>query len=116
VHYVYDLPEPNPYDQYQDFGHSHWHNSLIWGENITNVSLSGGGTVDGGGGIQTGGAGNAGSPGGEPAPGGADKLIALKSCSSVSITNLTLRRTGHFALLATNVEHLTLANLTVRYV
>ena len=29
----YDLPEPNLWDQYQDFGHSHWHNSLIWGEN-----------------------------------------------------------------------------------
>src|ERR1051326_1500242 len=29
----YDAPEPNPgIDQYEDFGHSHWHNSLIWGE------------------------------------------------------------------------------------
>src|SRR5215216_692961 len=26
----YDLPEPNPFDAYQDFGHSHWRNSLIW--------------------------------------------------------------------------------------
>jgi polygalacturonase len=25
----YDLPEPNQWDMYQDFGHSHWHNSLI---------------------------------------------------------------------------------------
>src|SRR6185295_20132025 len=23
----YDLPEPNQWDKYQDFGHSHWHNS-----------------------------------------------------------------------------------------
>ena len=30
----YDAPEPNATDMYQDFGHSHWHNSLIWGENI----------------------------------------------------------------------------------
>src|SRR3954468_19081992 len=28
----YDPPEPNESDAYQDFGHSHWHNSLIWGE------------------------------------------------------------------------------------
>ena len=26
----YDPPEPNEWDKYQDFGHSHWHNSLIW--------------------------------------------------------------------------------------
>src|SRR6266480_458749 len=32
----YDSPEPNEWDKYQDFGHSHWHNSLIWGENLTN--------------------------------------------------------------------------------
>ena len=25
----YDPPEPNAWDKFQDFGHSHWHNSLI---------------------------------------------------------------------------------------
>ena len=29
----YDPPEPNAWDKFQDFGHSHWHNSLIWGKN-----------------------------------------------------------------------------------
>src|SRR5215204_3092483 len=37
----YDLPEANPSDKYQDFGHTHWHNSLIWGENVENVSILG---------------------------------------------------------------------------
>ena len=41
----YDPPEPNQWDQYQDFGHSNWHNSLIWGENLTNVSILGPGTI-----------------------------------------------------------------------
>ena len=27
--------------QYQDFGHSHWHNALIWGVGIENVSVFG---------------------------------------------------------------------------
>lgn len=27
----YDPAEPNLWNQFQDFGHSHWHNSLIWG-------------------------------------------------------------------------------------
>src|SRR5712692_9201289 len=32
----YDSPEPNEWEKNQDFGHSHWHNSLIWGENLSN--------------------------------------------------------------------------------
>lgn len=44
----YDAPEPNDgVDQYQDFGHSHWRNSLIWGENLTDVSITGPGTIFG---------------------------------------------------------------------
>ena len=27
----YDMAEPNEHNKYQDFGHSHWKNSLIWG-------------------------------------------------------------------------------------
>src|SRR3989449_2069535 len=43
----YDPPEPNQWDAYQDFGHTHWHNSLIWGENLTNVSIVGPGLIYG---------------------------------------------------------------------
>ena len=44
----YDAPEPNPgADQFQDFGHSHWHNSLIWGENLENISILGPGRIFG---------------------------------------------------------------------
>ena len=31
----------------QDFGHSHFHNSLIWGEGLENVSIVGGGLISG---------------------------------------------------------------------
>src|SRR5689334_22601156 len=41
----YDPPEPNQWDKYQDFGHSHWHNSLIWGEELSNVSICGPGRI-----------------------------------------------------------------------
>src|SRR5689334_15293113 len=31
----YDAAESNaPFEQFQDFGHNHWHNSLIWGDGI----------------------------------------------------------------------------------
>lgn len=44
----YDAPEPNPgTDQYQDFGHSHWRNSLIWGEGLENVGVCGPGRIFG---------------------------------------------------------------------
>jgi polygalacturonase len=44
----YDAPEPNPgTDQYEDFGHSHWHNSLIWGEGLTDIGITGPGKIFG---------------------------------------------------------------------
>jgi polygalacturonase len=44
----YDAPEANPgWDQYEDFGHAHWHNSLIWGENLEDVSIIGPGRIYG---------------------------------------------------------------------
>jgi polygalacturonase len=44
----YDAAEPNPVtDQYEDFGHSHWHNSLIWGENLVDIAITGEGRIFG---------------------------------------------------------------------
>jgi len=44
----YDPPEPFPFpNQYQDFGHTHWHNSLMWGEDIHDVSILGPGVISG---------------------------------------------------------------------
>ena len=41
----YDQAEPNQWDKYQDYGHSHWHNSLIWGEGLENVAILGPGLI-----------------------------------------------------------------------
>jgi hypothetical protein len=35
----FDLSEPNPCSRYQDLGHSHFYDSLMWGENITNLAI-----------------------------------------------------------------------------
>ncbi|HEY8995317.1 MAG TPA: glycoside hydrolase family 28 protein [Lacunisphaera sp.] len=47
----YDAPEPTAgppgTDYYEDFGHAHWHNSLIWGENLENVAIIGPGRIFG---------------------------------------------------------------------
>jgi polygalacturonase len=42
----YDAAEPNkPWEDYQDYGHNHWHNSLLWGEGIHDVAIVGPGLI-----------------------------------------------------------------------
>ena len=45
---AYDEAEPFAGPAYQDGGHTYFHNSLIWGENLTNVFISGNGMINGG--------------------------------------------------------------------
>ena len=46
-HYL--VADPNPYDGYQDYGHSHWKDSLFYGKGLDNVTLKGGGSISGNG-------------------------------------------------------------------
>ena len=99
----YDAPEPNPWDQYQDFGHSHWHNSLIWGEGVEDVSILGPGRLWGKGLTRS----------GDPTPGVGNKTIALKQCRNVVIRDISILQAGHFGILATGVDNLTIDNLKI---
>ncbi|MGH7997110.1 MAG: rhamnogalacturonidase [Opitutaceae bacterium] len=139
----YDAPEPNsPNDRFEDFGHSHWHNSLIWGENLRHVTILGPGRIYGFG-LSRGhpgawraatprerAAGQRGpaaplavtgpsGPFGYPSPsdslpdGIGDKSIALKDCRNVVLRDLTIYHGGHFGILATGDDNLTIDNLTI---
>jgi polygalacturonase len=99
----YDAPEPNPWDQYQDFGHSHWHNSLIWGEGIEDVSIAGPGRIHGRGLWRE----------NQVPEGGANKAISLKNSRHVTIRDITILHGGHFAILATGVDNLTIDNIRI---
>lgn len=102
----YDAPEPNEWGdkfRYQDFGHSHWRNSLIWGENLENISILGPGTIYGKG-LTRGGP--------TRAPFG-NKTIALKLCRNVILKDFTILYGGHFGILATGVDNLTIDNLKI---
>ena len=45
---TYDAAEPNTaWDAYQDYGHNHWHNSLIWAEDMHDFSITGPGLIYG---------------------------------------------------------------------
>jgi len=101
---TYDAPESNPYDQYQDYGHSHFHNAMIYGDRLTNVGFVGGGVIDGQGNLIT----------GNPSSGEADKIISLTRCSGLRIGDgLTLRRGGHFAALINGCTNVTSDHLTI---
>jgi polygalacturonase len=129
---AYDPPETNQWDRYQDFGHSHWHNSLIWGEDLENVSILGPGLIHGkglsrGSSARTRAATNA--PPSEahrdgdrpqyPNPrdtleaGIGNKSIALKNCHNVILRDFSILHGGHFAILATGVDNFTLDNLKI---
>ena len=46
---AYDEEESFAGPAFQDGGHTYFHNSLIWGENLTNVFITGHGMINGGG-------------------------------------------------------------------
>jgi polygalacturonase len=131
---AYDPAGPNPHDLWQDFGHSHWRNSLIWGEDLEDVAILGPGLIDGAG-LTREGPGSrwsrqagefplsmAGlsaetlaelSPAIEAMAGLGNKTIALKRVRRARIEGLTIFRGGHFAVLATGCEDLVLRDLLI---
>jgi polygalacturonase len=113
---AYDAAEPKTeWDAYQDYGHNHWHNSLLWGEGIHDFSITGTGLIYGKG-LSFGGGRNA--RGNYPVyvaeqPGVGNKSISLKNCRNVLLRDFSVLKGGHFALLATGVDNLTIDNLKI---
>ena len=99
------------FPEYQDGGHTYFHNSLIWAEGQTNVSITGHGMIDGQGltkkdtekaGVVQGGS-----------IGTGDKAIALKLCRNILIRDVTIFRGGHFAIIVTGCDRGTIDNVTI---
>ena len=112
---TYDGAEPEPTPRFQDYGHSHWHNSLIWGEGLHDISITGRGLIYG-----------KGLSLGNPSsvrkgyqnfiseqPGVGNKAIALKNCHNVLLRDFGILKGGWFGILATGVDNLTIDNLIV---
>jgi len=129
----YNLTEANPFENYQDFGHSHFRNSLLWGENLSDIAILGPGMIDGEGLTNK-------SPNAPwsmgvgrnlpPSPalkahiaelkkdveamsGLGNKTIALKNSRNVTLRDFTIYRGGHFGVLATGIDNLTIDNLKI---
>jgi polygalacturonase len=110
----YDEAESNgEFEPYQDYGHNHWHNSLIWGVGLEDISITGPGLIWGRGlshgrevrmlGIRF----------HAEQPGVGNKAIALKNCHNVWLADFSILKGGHFGLLLTGVDNLTIDNLTI---
>ena len=105
----YDLAESNkPWEDYQDFGHNHWHNSLLWGEGLENVSICGPGLIWGKGLSRGFGSGPVAEESGV-----GNKAVALKNCRDVLLRDFSILHGGHFGILATGVDNLTIDNLKI---
>jgi hypothetical protein len=121
---AYDPTEPWTPPAYQDGGHCYFHNSLIWGENLTNVSITGPGIINGGGLVRSdkildemSGYNIWNKPGAGRTNSGpvrlGNKAIALKLCRNVLIRDVTIFHGGHFAILVTGCDNLTVDNVTM---
>jgi len=97
----YDEEETTVNTTYQDSGHSHFHNSLIWGENVHDVSILGQGTIWGKGLYHD----------YVKSKQSANKAIALYRCRNVNIGDISIFHGGWFGILATGVDNLTVNNV-----
>jgi polygalacturonase len=131
---AYDLPEERGPQLYQDFGHSHWHNSLIFADGAEDIAIIGKGRIHGRGLTRNG----PGSPWSRQAgerplsmaampahdvakleqnraamQGMGNKAIALAHCRRVRLEDFTILDGGHFAVLASKVEDLDIIGLAI---
>ncbi|HUY82261.1 MAG TPA: glycoside hydrolase family 28 protein [Acidobacteriaceae bacterium] len=108
----YDAAEPQgPWEPYQDYGHNHWHNSLIWGDGLSNIAICGPGRIYGKG-LSRGHHEDTDLPK-VTAPGVGNKSIALKHCTNVILRDFSILQGGWFGILATGVDNLTIDNLKI---
>jgi polygalacturonase len=108
----YDSAEPQgDWGAYQDYGHNHWRNSLIWGEGLHDIAIFGRGRIWGRG-LSRGVRSDPDLPLSER-PGVGNKSIALKNCHNVLLRDFAVLQGGWFALLATGVDNLTIDNVLV---
>jgi polygalacturonase len=102
---VFEAPEPNAFSKYQDGGHSHFHDSLFYGENVENVAIVGG-NITGGPAI------GHGDP--KPDSGDGDKLITVVSGKNLDFENITHEKGGHFVYLLNDCVGVTLDGVVIK--
>jgi len=130
----YDPPENYMEEQFQDFGITHVHNSLIVGDSVTNVAILGPGMLHGVG-LDRAGPGerwhgrgqwqSAAALGITPreqalqnpeeraAVGRANKTIGLMNCRGVRLQDFTVLQAGHFGVIAHGCSNMQIEGLVI---
>jgi hypothetical protein len=99
---AFDAPEPITGDMYQYFGLSHFHNALIWGDSVENVTIRGEGIISGSGSLYA-----------NAKAGDADKAISFKLCKDVEVKDITVTDGGYMTILATGCDEVNIHNIKV---
>src|SRR5271157_653665 len=90
----YDAAESNqPWEAYQDYGHNHWHNSLIWGEELHDISIYGPGRIWGRGLLRSNNP-DSHNLANRRTQGIGNKAISLKNCRNVVLKNFQILKGG----------------------
>lgn len=121
---AYDEPEHWEGTAYQDGGHTYFRNSLIYGESLTNISITGQGMINGtalstrdGQQDRADGYLNWQNPGAGRTnitlARLGNKAIALKLCRNLLLRDITIFRGGHFAVITTGCQNMTVDNVTM---
>ncbi len=106
----YDAREEISYPKYQDVSHCYFHRSMFWAEDCDNISFTGLGTID----LQ--GVWEKEDYPEEPNPWSARraaKIIALKNCNNITITDLTLLGATDLAIYLAGCEKVVLSKLKI---
>jgi polygalacturonase len=112
---TYDPAGPaQAWEAFEDYGHNHWKNSLFYAEDQHDFAIYGTGLIWGKG-LSNGTKDVRDGTGGFVAEqaGVGNKSIALKNCRNVLLRDFSVLKGGHFALLATGVDNLTVSNVLV---
>jgi polygalacturonase len=108
---AYDKSEPFDFPEYQDGGHTYFHNSLIWADGEQNIAVTGQGMIDGRGLTKKDTEDNGRVLGGSIGMG--DKSIALKLCKNILIRDISIYHGGHFAIIATGCDRGNIDDVTI---
>jgi polygalacturonase len=100
---LFDYPEYNEWDKYQDFGHSHYKSALIYGRDLKNIGIEGPGKIEGRGFTTS----------NEVIPGNANRGISLVKCTGIVLKDFSISDCGHFGIIVNGCENIVADHIIV---
>ena len=98
--------ENSTWASYQDYGHDHFHDALIWADGATNIGITGPGVIDGNGALKT----------SQPSSGSGigTKGVCLKQCDGVVLSDFTIKNGGWFGLFTQGTNNVVMTGVSIK--